>query len=82
MSTHGSMTALIRDWPTYVERLQHYFVAIGVTDYGQKALILFTLCCTYTYKLLCSLSLNDKLEGVPSATRLACYKVITTKSRL
>ncbi len=67
MATYGSVKAFnpaVDDWPTYAERLQHYFVANGVTDDGKKASILLTLCGTPTFKLLRSLVPDNKLEGV------------------
>ena len=51
------------DWPTYVERLGHYFVANKVTEEAQKHSILLTVCGTSTYKLLRSLVRPGTLDS-------------------
>lgn len=77
MATHGTVepfNSATDDWPTYVERLQHYFVANGVEDDAKQASILLTLCGTPTYKLLRSLVPDNKLEGVDYATLVGLLK--------
>jgi len=51
------------DWPTYIERLQHYFVVNDTLDAGKKQSILFTVCGASTYKLPHSLVPNGKLDS-------------------
>ena len=58
MATHGTVSAFEpgkEDWSTYVERLNHYFVANGVEDAAKKRAILLTACGASTYKLIRSL---------------------------
>ena len=58
MATYGKVHSFDPqndDWPTYVERLGHYFMANKVTAEAQKRSILLTVCGTSTYKLLRSL---------------------------
>jgi len=58
MATHGTLLTFNpqeEDWPTYAERLKHYFTANDVTDEAKKRSILLTVCGTPTYKLLRSL---------------------------
>ena len=66
MATHGTMKTFnpqVDDWPTYIERLQHYFVANDVEDADKKRAILLTVCGVPTYKLLRSLVPDGKLDG-------------------
>ena len=66
MATHGTIKTFnpqVDDWPTYIERLQHYFVANDVEDADKKRAILLTVCGVPTYKLLRSLVPDGKLDG-------------------
>ena len=66
MATHGTIKQFnpqVDDWPTYVERLQYYFVANNVDDAAKKRAILLTVCGAPTYKLLRSLVPDGKLDG-------------------
>ncbi|ETW97248.1 MAG: hypothetical protein ETSY2_44955 [Candidatus Entotheonella gemina] len=66
MATHGTIkpfNSQVDDWPTYIERLQYYFVANDVNDAEKKRAILLTVCGTPTYKLLRSLVPDGKLDG-------------------
>ena len=70
MSTHGSVKNFnpqSDDWPTYIERLEHYFVANDVTEAAKKRSILLMVCGTPTYKLLRSLVEGGKLDSVSYA---------------
>ena len=40
------------DWPQYVERLEYFFVANGITDAGKKRAVLLSVIGTATYKTL------------------------------
>ena len=44
------------DWPTYAERLKHYFIANDVLDPAKKQSILLTVCGASAFKLLSSLT--------------------------
>ena len=66
MAAHGTMKQFnpqVDDWPTYVERLQYYFVANDVDDDAKKRAILLTVCGVPTYKLLRSLVPDGKLDA-------------------
>ncbi len=66
MATHGTMKQFnpqVDDWPTYVERLQYYFVANDVDVDAKKRAILLTVCGAPTYKLLRSLVPDGKLDA-------------------
>lgn len=66
MARHGTIENFdpqTDDWPTYIERLHHYFVANDVKDVGKKRSILLTVCGTLTYKLLRSLVPDGKLDA-------------------
>ena len=66
MATHGTIKQFnpqVDDWPTYVERLQYYFVANDVDDAAKKRAILLTVCGAPTYKLLRSLVPDGKFDG-------------------
>ena len=46
MATHGTLLMFNpqeEDWPTYAERLKHYFTANDVTDEAKKRSILLTV---------------------------------------
>ena len=79
MATHGMMklfNSQVDDWPTYVERLQYYFVTNDMTDAAKKRAILLTVCGAPTYKLLRSLVPDGKLDG-DSATYDSLVKLLT-----
>ena len=59
MATHGTVKAFNEqsdDWPSYIERLQHYFIANDVQEEAKKRSILLTVCGATTYKLILSLA--------------------------
>ena len=40
------------DWPQYVERLEYFFVANGITDAGKKRVVILSVMGATTYKTL------------------------------
>ena len=40
------------DWPQYVERLEYFFVANGITDAGKKRAVLLSIMGAAIYKML------------------------------
>ena len=67
MATIGSVKNFnpqVDDWPTYIERLDHYFLANDVKDDAKKRSILLYVCGTPTFKLLRSLVKDGKLDSV------------------
>ena len=40
------------DWPQYVERLEHFFIANGIDDVGKKRAVLLSVVGSATYKTL------------------------------
>ena len=78
MASHGTMKQFnpeVDDWPTYIERLQHYFVANDVDAAEKKRAIPLTVCGAPTYKLLRSLVPDGKLDG-NSATYDSLVKLL------
>ena len=66
MATHGTLkdfNTQADDWPTYIERLEHYFTVNDVTEAAKKRAILLTVCGTPTYKVLRSLVMDGKLDS-------------------
>ena len=66
MAKHGSVKPFnpaADDWPSYADRLKHYFNANDVTDAGKKRSILLTVCGGPTYRLLRSLVADGNLEA-------------------
>ena len=66
MATHGTVkpfNAQSDDWPTYIERLQHYFIANDVEEESKKRSILLTVCGATTYKLIRSLAPAGNLDA-------------------
>ena len=66
MATHGTIKQFnleVDDWPTYIERLQHYFVANNLDAAKKKWAILLTVCGAPTYKLFRSVVPDGKLDG-------------------
>ena len=51
------------DWPQYVERLDHFFAANGITDADKKRSIFLTVIGPATFRLLRSLLHPTKLEA-------------------
>ena len=65
MTTYGKIKAFnprTDDWQVYQERLQFYMVANGIEDAIKKHSILLTVCGDSTFKLLCSLVPEGKLD--------------------
>jgi len=54
----------LEDWPTYVERVEQYFVANNVAD-DKRVASLLSLIGSRTYGLLCSLTTPDKPSEKP-----------------
>ena len=55
MATHRTVSQYQQskeNWKTYVERLNHYFIANDVADDGKKRSILLSACGSSTYKLM------------------------------
>ena len=48
------------DWPLYVERWGHVFVANGITEDAKKRAVFLSVIGASTYKLLSSLLAPDK----------------------
>ena len=48
------------DWPQYVERLEHFFTANGITEAGKKRAVLLTVMGAATYKVLRNILLPAK----------------------
>jgi hypothetical protein len=48
------------DWPQYVERLEHFFTANGITEAGKKRAVLLTVMGVATYKVLRNILLPAK----------------------
>ena len=63
-AVHGSLAAFdptSEDWTEYVERLQFYFTANGITDATKKRAVLLSCCGPSTFRLLRSLALPTPL---------------------
>ena len=76
MATHGTVKPFNEqsdDWPTYIERLQHYFIANDVQEEAKKHSILFTVCGAMTYKLIRSLA-PDGLDSKSYADMVKLVK--------
>ena len=56
-------------WEVYQERLQFYMVANGIEDVTKKRSILLTICGDSTFKLLCSLVPEGKLDANETVER-------------
>ena len=68
MATHGTVSQYQQSketWTTYVERLNHYFIANDVADEGKKRSILLSACGSSTYKLIRSLVEIGQLATTP-----------------
>ena len=68
MATHGTVSQYQQSketWTTYVERLNHYFIANDVADEGKKRSILPSACGSSTYKLIRSLVEVGQLATTP-----------------
>ena len=55
MATFGSVSEFneqSEDWPQYIERLEHYFIANDIDDEGKKRSILLSVVGSKTYKLI------------------------------
>jgi len=53
----------IDNWEVYQEMLQFYMVANGIEDATKNCSILLTICGGSTFKLLCSLMPEGKLDA-------------------
>ena len=68
MATHGTVSQYQQSketWTTYVERLNHYFIANDVADEVKKRSILLSACGSSTYKLIRSLVEVGQLATTP-----------------
>ena len=68
LATHGTVSQYQQSketWATYVERLNHYFIANDVADEGKKRSILLSACGSSTYKLIRSLVEVGQLATTP-----------------
>ena len=61
------------DWPQYVEHLDHFFAANGITDADKKQSIFLTVIGPATFRLLRSLLHPTKLEAKELCTALATH---------
>ena len=69
MATHGTVKPFNEqsdDWPTYIEHLQHYFIANDVLEVSKNCSIL------YTYSLRC----NDVQADTQLSTGQLGFQVI------
>ena len=57
------------DWPQYVERLEHFFVANGIDDVGKKRAVLLSVVGAATYKTLRNI-LSPEKPGENTYTEL------------
>ena len=76
MATHGTVKPFNEqsdDWPTYIERLIHYFIANDVQEEAKKRSILLTVCGATTYKLIRSLA-PDGLDSMSYADMVKLVK--------
>ena len=65
MATHSSVSqfdAKKEEWSSYIERMQHYFVANDVKDTAKMKSILLCACGPTTYRLIRSLMTEDALK--------------------
>ena len=63
MVTHGKIgefDTTLESWDTYIERLELYFVANGITEAERKRAVLLTVCGPSTYKLIRNLTAPQK----------------------
>ena len=63
MSTFGTLSEFkvdIEDWNSYVERLQFFFTANGITDENKQKVILLSFCSPATYKTFKGLKVPAK----------------------
>ena len=62
MAAHGkfgTFTESVESWPSYIERLGHYFVANDVKDSNKKRAILLSSCGVSTYTVIWNLLAPD-----------------------
>ena len=60
---HGSAAEVNsgkEEWDSYVERLEHYFVANSVSEPAKKCVVLLSCCGAETYKLIRNLVAPEK----------------------
>lgn len=62
MATYGKLEAYDpqEEWSQYIERLQFYFEANGVSDEDKQRAILLSVCGSKTYKLIRNLTMPGK----------------------
>ena len=62
MWTHGKLSEydMQEDWSEYIERLEFYFEANGVSDGDKQRAILLSVCGSKTYKLIRNLTTPEK----------------------
>ena len=62
MANHGTLTEydMQEDWSEYIERLEFYFEANGVSDGEKQRAILLSVCGSKTYKLIRNLTTPQK----------------------
>ena len=68
-------------WPLYVERLEHVFVANGITDAAKKRAVFLLVIGASNYKLLSSqlLKIIDKNSAnLPSSLYIQDFYKVTT----
>ena len=57
-AVHGSLAAFdstTEEWTEYIERLEFYFAANGITDAAKQRAVLLSCCGPLTFRLLRSL---------------------------
>ena len=62
MAAHGKVGTFnesVESWPSYIERLGHYFVANNMKDANKKAAILLSSCGVNTYTIIWNLLAPD-----------------------
>jgi len=77
MATHGTVSKFQpgkEDWSTYVEQLNYYFAANGVTAEETKRSVLLANCGSSTFKLIRSLIEADKIDTTPYNDIVATVK--------
>ena len=63
-AVHGSLAAFdstTEEWTEYIERLEFYFAANGITDAAKQRAVLLSCCGPSTFRLLRSLVLPTPL---------------------
>ena len=67
----GAFNESLEPWPTYMERLKHFFMASNVTEDEKKQVIFVSLCGISTYtiiqNLFASVPLTKLFEDIVTA---------------